>query len=88
MRETASTVTSKGQVTIPAEVRRHLRVERGSRISFVIEADGSVRLRTPKYPNVASLVGAAGPLKEPLSWDEALQIAREGQLRGKYGQKG
>lgn len=87
MREIASTITSKGQVTIPAEVRRHLRVERGSRISFVLEADGTVRLRAPKYPTVASLVGAAGTLKKPLTWDETLEIAREDHLREKYGKK-
>jgi len=29
------------------------------------------------YPTVASLAGAAGSLKQPMSWDEMRDIARE-----------
>jgi antitoxin PrlF len=32
---TTATVTSKGQITIPAEVRRALQVEPGDRVEFV-----------------------------------------------------
>jgi antitoxin PrlF len=37
-----ATVTSKGRVTIPKEIRRILQVEAGDRIDFIIEADGRV----------------------------------------------
>ena len=49
---TAATVTSKGQITIPAEVRQALQVEPGDRVEFVevepgrfevVAATGSVR---------------------------------------------
>jgi AbrB family looped-hinge helix DNA binding protein len=40
MKEIVSTVTSKGQVTIPAEVRRHLGVAQGDKLSFVISDGG------------------------------------------------
>lgn len=39
----AMRVTSKGQVTIPHDVRRRLGVEPGSEVDFVID-DGAVRL--------------------------------------------
>ena len=39
----ASTLTSKGQVTIPAEVRRRLGLKPGDRVAFVVDAD-EVRL--------------------------------------------
>ena len=45
MREIPSTITAKGQVTIPAEVRKHLALEKGDTIAFVIEDDGSVRVK-------------------------------------------
>jgi AbrB family looped-hinge helix DNA binding protein len=40
----ASTVTSKGQVTIPMEVRRALGIRQGSRVEFVTRND-KVELR-------------------------------------------
>lgn len=39
-----STLTSKGQITLPKEVRAHLGVAEGDRVDFVIGTDGSVRL--------------------------------------------
>ncbi len=80
-KEILSTVTSKGQVTIPAEVRRHLGVKTRDRIAFVIEPEGTVRLKAPRYSSVASLRGAAGSLEEALPWEEVRQIAREDHLR-------
>ena len=38
----AATLTTKGQVTIPKEVRAHLGVDTGDRLSFVIHDDGTV----------------------------------------------
>ncbi len=42
-----ATVTSKGQVTIPKEIRKLLQVEEGDRIDFVVEASDRVVLRKP-----------------------------------------
>lgn len=83
MKEIVSTITSKGQVTIPAEVRRHLGLKKSDKISFVIEEEGDVRLKAPRYPSVDSLRGAAGSLKKPLSWSEMREIAREDRLKAK-----
>lgn len=41
-------VTSKGQVTIPAEVRTALGVSQGDAVSFELRKDGSVVLRIAK----------------------------------------
>jgi len=41
----ASTLTSKGQTTIPGVVRKHLKLESGDQIDFVIQEDGSVLIR-------------------------------------------
>ncbi|MGH2561118.1 MAG: type II toxin-antitoxin system PrlF family antitoxin, partial [Thermomicrobiales bacterium] len=49
MREIVSTITSKGQVTIPVEVRRHLGVGTTDKVTFVIEDDGKVELRQARY---------------------------------------
>lgn len=39
-----STISSKGQVTIPKAIRTRMRLKVGDRLRFVVEADGSVRL--------------------------------------------
>src|SRR5438067_1325852 len=76
-REVYSTVTSKGQVTIPVEVRRHLGITSSNKIAFVIQPEGKVEVKTPKYPTIASLAGAAGKLKKPVPWKEMVRIAHE-----------
>jgi hypothetical protein len=53
----------------------------------VIDDQGTVRLRVPRYPTVASLSGAAGRLKKPLSWQEIQQIAYEDRIKAKYENK-
>ncbi len=49
MSETAR-VTSKGQVTIPKEVRERLGIEEGEDVEFTVNEDGTVTLRPQKSP--------------------------------------
>jgi AbrB family looped-hinge helix DNA binding protein len=44
-----ATVTSKGQVTLPKELRKRLGVQRGSRIRFSIPATGSIKIEPVLY---------------------------------------
>lgn len=80
MKEVVVTVSSKGQVVIPKQVREHLGIERGDKITFVLETEGKVELKATKYPTIASLRGAAGRLPTSLAWEEMRQIAREDRL--------
>ncbi len=77
MKFVMATVTSKGQVTLPAEIRKHLGLTQGSRIAFVLDDDGHVTIEVPKYPSVASLQGAAGSLRRPLPWAQVQATIRE-----------
>ena len=40
-----TTVTSKGQITIPKRIREFLRVKPGDQVDFVIDDDGRVLVR-------------------------------------------
>ncbi len=51
-----ATLTNKGQVTIPKQVRDRLRVTKGDELEFVLDQDGSVRLR-PLPRSVRELAG-------------------------------
>jgi len=84
MKEIISTITSKGQVTIPAEVRKYLGIKTNDKIAFVIDAEGIVRLKVPRYPDIVSLRGAAGSLDKSLTWQQMQQIAYEDRLQAKH----
>jgi AbrB family looped-hinge helix DNA binding protein len=80
VKESVSTITSKDQVTIPVEVRRHLGVGTNDKLTFVLEDSGEVRLKPTACHKIADLRGAAGSLKQPLKWPELREIAREDRL--------
>ena len=45
-----SSLTSKGQITIPKEVRDRLRLEEGDKVYFDITEDGTVRMSARNRP--------------------------------------
>lgn len=40
----STTVTDTGQITLPEEIRQHLKLTSGSRVEFVIDEDGQVKM--------------------------------------------
>lgn len=84
-KEAISTISSKGQVTLPVEVRKHLKVKSKDKVAFVIEPNGKVQVAPAKYPNIQSLRGIAGKLKHPLSFRKMRKIAYQERLTKKYG---
>jgi antitoxin PrlF len=51
-----STITAKGQTTIPKAIREHLGVGVGDRVDFVIQPDGTIVLE-PVVRRVGALKG-------------------------------
>ena len=54
---TESTLTSKGQTTVPKAIRESLRLKSGDRITFTLMPDGTVLLRV-KNKSIMSLAGS------------------------------
>ena len=54
-----ATLTSKGQVTLPKEIRDALGLKAGDRLLFVLRPDGSLAVH-PKTRSVRSLYGILG----------------------------
>ena len=59
----STTVTSKGQVTIPGELRRVLNIKPKDKLAFEL-VNGEIRLRAAQSP-VESSFGAVKPRKKP-----------------------
>jgi len=66
---TTATLTSKGQLTIPAEVRADLRLESGDRVAFERVGDGSYRIRAVKG-DIRALRGILRAKGPPLSVED------------------
>ena len=56
-----ATLTSRGQVTIPAKVRAALRLKAGSRIEFIETGNGDFRI----VPSTSSVLDLKGMLRRP-----------------------
>lgn len=73
----ASTVTSKGQITVPSEVRRALGLRSGSRVNFVRTDSGAYEL-VPETRSVASLKGIVTGEARPVTLGEMDEAIRGG----------
>ena len=69
-----STITSKGQITIPQPVRKLLQSDSGRKIEIVIETDGSIRITKPRYSTIDSVAGVVPPLAKPMTMSEIREI--------------
>ena len=72
-----STITGKGQVTIPAKVRWRLGIGTNDKVAFQITDKGDVLLTVPQYRSIADLAGAAGKLPYPPTEQDLKRIAAE-----------
>ena len=73
--DVAAKVTSKGQVTVPKDVRAALGIEEGDTVIFHVEGSRALMERTPDF------LGLAGSIKVPaarrnVAWDEVLKKSR------------
>ncbi|MDP3061833.1 MAG: AbrB/MazE/SpoVT family DNA-binding domain-containing protein [Chloroflexota bacterium] len=75
MGEYVTTVTQKGQVTIPGELRRALEIKPKDRVAFEL-VDGEVRLRLVKSTLLAGY-GAVKPMSRPEDFRKMRQEVEE-----------
>jgi AbrB family looped-hinge helix DNA binding protein len=65
-------VTSKGQVTIPAEVRQALGISDGDRLQFFVHRDGRVFLQKRDRPVTAIFGRLKGAVPAAISDEDAI----------------
>jgi len=74
-----ATLTSKGQITLPKPIRERLGLVAGSKLDFVVEADGSLRAR-PMQRGAAGLFGLLHDPQRTASTVEQMNQAIGAQL--------
>ncbi len=75
---TKATVTSKGQVIIPKAIRDYLKLDAGSKVDFVIDSDGQVKVLPLNVPAQA----LAGVLHRPGMRAATIQEMEEAIVEG------
>ena len=70
-----STVTSKGQTTIPEKIRKALRIKAGDKLEYEVQGD---RATSRVHPGIRSLRGVLASKKgKGMSFTEIRKAARE-----------
>jgi AbrB family looped-hinge helix DNA binding protein len=78
-----ATLTSKGQTTIPKEIRDLLKLAPGDKLDFVVESDGRVVLR-PATVHVRELRGMLRRKgRKAVSLEQMDRAIAEGAMRGR-----
>ena len=73
---TTATLTVKGQVTIPVEVRKRMGLDAGDRIEFVELDDGQYLIK-PAIDDVRSLKGLLKKPRRPVSVEDMNRAIRK-----------
>jgi antitoxin PrlF len=77
-------VTSKGQITLPAELRQQLGIKPGDRVDFERTKDGRIELvaKTHRFEDLRGILPYDGP---PLTDEDIVEIVR--QARTEIGER-
>ena len=75
-KEIRSALTSKGQITLPVAIRKHLGVSLGQNITFIIDDTGKVEVKAPTF-TLETLYGSVKPDHFPEDFKRALNEAKE-----------
>ena len=78
-----SRLTSKGQTTIPKEIRDHLGIEPGDRVLFLLK-DGNVVVQPVKL-TLLDLRGSVEPRQSPEDFDAVREQVRRKVARRRAG---
>ncbi len=81
-----ATISSKGQITIPAAVRAALKLKTGTRIRFIQEDDGRFSL-VPLTRSILRMQGIVPKLDRTVSLEEMEDAIAEGNIEGNKVQR-
>jgi AbrB family looped-hinge helix DNA binding protein len=81
-----TTLTSKGQITLPKQVRERLSLKKGDRLRVEVGPDGSVILGREQRPPLDSVCGLLRHLarRRPVSIEQMRKAVRQ-RARRKHG---
>jgi AbrB family looped-hinge helix DNA binding protein len=85
--ERIAKISSKNQITVPADIRRRLGVGASDKIAFVVGKDGKIEVRRPRYDlesvlgSIKALPGESADLEVEIERATAEEIERLYRIR-------
>lgn len=79
-----STISAKGQTTIPVQVQKSLNLKSGDKLQYIIKLDGSVKL-LPKTLSIKDIMGVL-PNPQKIASLEEINEAASRAVAKKYQQ--
>ena len=76
----SATITSKGQATIPKDIRNYLHLEKGDRVEFIIENDGRVTMLSSSF-DVSELKGILPKSKKSVTLEDMERVVRKRAIK-------
>src|SRR2546428_9491988 len=80
MKNYTSSVSPKGQITLPLEIRKRFGIKPKDKVIVTVDGDDAIKIK-PLRSRLAAGFGSVPPLKQPLTWKEIEEIAREEHAR-------
>jgi AbrB family looped-hinge helix DNA binding protein len=84
MKTLATIVTERGQVSIPAAIRKRMRIEPGQRLQWENVSDHECRIvvaTQPLVPGAVAMLGYAATFRKPRATHSWLAELREGERK-------
>lgn len=78
-----ATLTSKGQVTVPGPIRAALKLDAGTRLDFVLQDDGSIRV-VPVSRDPLAVSAVLPPPARPSATDAEIRAAVASRAAGRF----
>jgi len=75
MKELITTMTQRGQITVPAEIRRLLKLKPHDKVAFTVD-DGEVKI-VPVAFTAASAFSSIEPVDESDSFEDQIRQAKD-----------
>lgn len=72
-----STITSKGQITLPKKIRKKLNLHAGNKVEFIIDSKGTVKM-IPIKASIKDLKGMLPKPNKPVSLEDMQSAIEKG----------
>ncbi len=71
-----TTITQKGQVTIPVEIRKLLKLRSGDQVKFMVDKKSGVNIKLAKRSSIMNLYGSLKPKIKYQASDDIYKIIK------------